>query len=1070
MKNRIWFKGIACLLCTVIMMQTGLFCVKTFADERTISMYYDGFTWKNDYTFTNPVTGEMKTFYAGEDMTRLWYKSLGIPAYCIEPGAHIGYGTTYESGDSNYWYNLGAAKRNGINLALLYGYPNNEFCEQHLLAIALTQIVVWEYVLGYRDPYSGVCTDRSLIDNLSVPDEYQDCYMDYYNILNSLLVQAAIIPSFTSIFFRNAPSCTLKYNATAGDYEATLYDTNSVESLPQISFSAAGVTFEVLDSHTLKITSKTSITSPVSVTGSKKIPMPSQAGAITVWTASDQQSILTGSQIPDPVNTYLNLKTEPTGTLKITKSSEDKIVSGLQFRVTGNGVDKTVTTNSAGTASLTLPVGSYTVAEVNTPARYTQPASQTAAITSGATKALTFTNKLKTGTLKITKTSEDGIVSGMQFRITGNGVAQTVTTGSTGTTSITLPIGTYTVSEVNTPARYTQPASQTAAVTSGATKALTFTNKLKTGTLKITKTSEDKIVSGMQFQISGNGIIKTVTTDRAGTASLTLPIGNYTVSEVNTPSRYVQPARLTATVSAGITSALAFTNKLKTGTLKIIKTSADMIVAWMQFRITGNGIDKTVTADRYGRASLSLPIGTYTVSEINTPARYVQPANQTVVVSYNTTVTAAIKNTLKNGRVKFVKKDSYSGGYLSGAVYRLYKSNGTFVTELTSDASYWVYSPYLPYGSYYLQEVTAPTGFALDSSKYSFSITENEQVIPLTLEDDPLSDVYPEFVTPNASYRDGTEVVVSYFIHNDSYAEHAADRPLTVDLTCYTNMTCTDMQKTVVVPRNSENLVWFKVDIPAGADEINFSCTVEVPDGVEETNINNNVDLQTVAVTSQTDSQTPDTKFENRPGSFNKPSDSAAVPAGDYASNVTPDAEWQQWVYENGAWSKKTYGLTLTADQQITPDVNAFSSFLSDIDSLWHMRSGYGLSLTAKAGVTQYQDTILPGSEAYVLPQNGNAYFPEFGYQFLNAKYRTLQLTAPGTFEFEQNPYSIMANGTHDGRRIHFTPLWYPDGNYTVKTSLYDCWTPAGMISLQSTLKPIVIGGSYYDDWYINHG
>ena len=45
------------------------------------------------------------------------------------------------------------------------------------------------------------------------------------------------------------------------------------------------------------------------------------------------------------------------GTAKIAKESEDGVVSGLQFRVTGNGIDKTYTTDSKGQITDTLPAG-----------------------------------------------------------------------------------------------------------------------------------------------------------------------------------------------------------------------------------------------------------------------------------------------------------------------------------------------------------------------------------------------------------------------------------------------------------------------------------------------------------------------------------------------------------------------------------------------------------------------------------------------------------------------------------------------------------------------------------------
>ncbi len=822
MKKRIWFKGIACLLCMLLTLQTGYFHIQASADERTISMYYDGFTWANNYTFTNPVNGQTETFHAGHDLTRLWFRSLNVPAYCVEPGAAIGYGTLYQSGDYSYWNALGIAKQHGVNIALLYGYPNSGYTGDRSLGFAITQIIIWEYVLGYRDAYTGICTNRALINNLSAPSNYQSAYLDYYNYLDSMITQSMVIPPFLSWRQQTASTYTLKYNAAADDYETVLYDSNSISSLPETSFSADGISFQALDSRSLKISTRNIIdeTAPVNIACSKNIPMHSGAGAITVWSSSNAQRVVTGSQPPDPACGYMRLQTESVGNLKIIKSSEDSIVSDRSF------------------------------------------------------------------------------------------------------------------------------------------------------------------------SISGNGIVKTVSTDSSG--KILIP---------------------------------------------------------------------------------NLPVGIYDVAEQSTPIQYNQPATQSITVLPGKTVTANVTNTLKKGRVKFVKQDSYSGGYLSGAVYQVFKTDGTLVTSLTSDASKWLYTPYLSYGDYYIKEQTSPAGFALDNTKYPFSITENEQIISETLQDKPLSDVFPTFVTPNATYRSGTEIIASYLIHNKSYAEHASDRPLTVHFTasCIKNgarVNVTTQQNSVVVPRNDENLIWFKVKIPSGSSKISFNCMIDTPSGVVETNTENNTDNQTFDVSPSPNSQTPNTKFENVPNYFSRPDDDAEVPTGSYATNVTPSATWQQWVYD-GAWSKKTYGMTLSVNQQILPDANSFSSFLTE--GLWHMKSGYGLSLTANTSVAQYKSTTLPNAGMYVLPQNGNAYFPEFNFELTDAKYRTLQLTATNKLEFEQNPYSITVQGEHDGRRIHYTPLWYPDGNYTVKTFLYDCWTPAGMISLQDTLSPIVIGSNIYNDWFISH-
>ena len=84
-------------------------------------------------------------------------------------------------------------------------------------------------------------------------------------------------------------------------------------------------------------------------------------------------------------------------------------------------------------------------------------------------------------------------------------------------------------------------------------------------------------------------------------------------------------------------------------------------------------------------------------------------------------------------------------------------------------------------------------------------------------------------------------------------------------------------------------------------------------------------------------------------------------------------------------------------------------------------------------------------SAAVTAAQNAVTYFPEFGYENC---WRLLEADISGrstTFQFKANPYSTY------NRRTHFTPIWYPDGSYTPYTWLLDCWTPAGMLSMNLT-------------------
>ena len=117
-------------------------------------------------------------------------------------------------------------------------------------------------------------------------------------------------------------------------------------------------------------------------------------------------------------------------------------------------------------------------------------------------------------------------------------------------------------------------------------------------------------------------------------------------------------------------------------------------------------------------------------------------------------------------------------------------------------------------------------------------------------------------------------------------------------------------------------------------------------------------------------------------------------------------------------------------------------------------KSGYGIQQTVTANVSTTQ------SSAVTAAQNAVTYFPEFNYEGF---WRLLDRSVSGkrsAFAFKNNPYST------DNRPTHFTPIWYPDGSYTPYTWLLDCWTPAGMLSMNLT-DSIRISGDLWEDWHI---
>ena len=173
------------------------------------------------------------------------------------------------------------------------------------------------------------------------------------------------------------------------------------------------------------------------------------------------------------------------------------------------------------------------------------------------------------------------------------------------------------------------------------------------------------------------------------------------------------------------------------------------------------------------------------------------------------------------------------------------------------------------------------------------------------------------------------------------------------------------------------------------------------------------------------------------------------------ADGKTHRDRWYHWV-DNGWWEDhgwwefdyNGYSASLTASMRITPDEKSPTATASTL------KSGYGVQEKVTAKVTTNQ------SAAVTAAQNAVTYFPEFGYENY---WRLLAAEISGrstTFQFKANPYSTY------NRRTHFTPIWYPDASYTPYTWLLDCWTPAGMLSMNLT-DSVTIRGNLWEEWHI---
>jgi hypothetical protein len=306
-------------------------------------------------------------------------------------------------------------------------------------------------------------------------------------------------------------------------------------------------------------------------------------------------------------------------------------------------------------------------------------------------------------------------------------------------------------------------------------------------------------------------------------------------------------------------------------------------------------------------------------------------------------------------------------------------------------------------------------------------------------------------VTPNSNYRENTEVVTSFIVQNQAHFGFTPGYNITVRFTALNGGTqlSTATKTAVVIPGNGDNLVYFKWAVPSGLNGANITLRGEVIDGGRV------IDTKTMTrgTERRVTSQTPDTQFAKA-----APAGFGLVPIPSRANQTS--AQWSEWFYENNAFVRRTYGLQLNASAPgITPDVNSPSR--SNTGGVWRLGSGYGFTLSWATPTQTLAGTTAPPSASYTAVQAADLYFPEFKYSAAVNSFRTLDRSGTNNFQFPAN-----ANAKNSAR-LHFTPLYYPNGNYQTQGFITDTWTPAGMLWGYYNSNAMTVTGSALDDWYV---
>jgi hypothetical protein len=301
-----------------------------------------------------------------------------------------------------------------------------------------------------------------------------------------------------------------------------------------------------------------------------------------------------------------------------------------------------------------------------------------------------------------------------------------------------------------------------------------------------------------------------------------------------------------------------------------------------------------------------------------------------------------------------------------------------------------------------------------------------------------------EVDTIDYEYRVNTEVITAVTV---SGGQSDPDNPVSVRFniggTTYT-------VSNVYYPSGDSQLAWVKWTTPDTEQDMVITVMVTGSGSTSDSTIN-------VRIVDLDKNVPPNPVADDRNNSFSY----ASVPDRPQKSSASWSV-WRPWWHENWVWYGDDENGYWADDgwwefdfDRYTANLTSSMSIVCDTKNPTAngriMKSGYGINQTVTGSVTSTQ------SSAVTQPQNAVSYFPEFGYE---TYWRLLEQTSSGRFEFQKNPYSTYKD------RTHFTPIWMPDGAYTVNTWLIDAWTPVGMLSANLT-DSLTISGNLWQDWHI---
>ena len=687
------------------------------------------------------------------------------PLYCIEPCKNYAASTSgnYMDEDlgvsgsgstrgSNVWYAMPYSYRQAIALTLLYSrqlWDSNYSVKTTAMAnnpnvstrIA-TQFLIYEIVTGLRDADtfnrrgSNGYTSGDVFYNAGVASV--SGFAEKYNSIVSSVQNAMKIPSFTSRSSGSAPTITMSGN------QVSVTDSNGV--LGNFSFTNGNGASFSKSGNTLTITKTGSISPTALFSATRSLPSAENSTVSIYYSASSTYQTCVKLYTPqvDTLRAYFKINAPDPGAISLVKTTEDgQNLSGWRFGVYSNAACTTLvsgphTTNSNGKISITgLNAGTYYVKELGhtnsaISSRYTCSGEnpKMVSISNGTTTSVSFYNKLSSGSVKITKTTNTGQnLGGWKIGLyTDSACTNPIsgspfTTGSDGTVTVSgSQPGTLYAKELvsGDPYWVCDTSVKTVTIVAGQTASVSFANT-QYGALEIQKsTNTGNHLDGWKFIVKKDGAEipgSPLTTDTTGRIHIpNLIPGKYLVMESPTEDPYwsVELGFHTVAVEYGKTAVDRWLNKEQgLGHFTKSTNTGDEISGWHITVYADEACTqelRTLITGQDGTVGIYLEPGTYWVKETGSEEvrddywKMDDSVKKLVIRAHEKTTLEFINN--YSGRIS-IQKTVKPEGTLEGWKFKITDADGKEVSgsPFATDRDGKIITGNLTPGDYTVEEV-----------------------------------------------------------------------------------------------------------------------------------------------------------------------------------------------------------------------------------------------------------------------------------------------------------------------------------------------------------------------------